>query len=836
MAKDGSSSSTHIRKITASKPLELHDQLMEWRDAAFQHLISKGVKCSEITLIYYLKHDLGPDHHLNSFMENETGYELAPNMKAQDVAISIINNYTEQKRREATERQQPAKDSRREAYLKALDDAYRAHRPFQPSARIQNLRAQANQVKATRSTYERFRQADDDLALADREEAREREAHFGLSPSDKFKWLASNSPEGHKAVEAEMRHHDMLHGSSSQSSDTRPSLIPPSLDELPYRSPEDMHGVNWLINYCVYRNGGFSREDVSYFRSLNMGPRDTPRQAAARVIRYADILAKAEIPGFNKQHELWSLLTTRDREGGPFFTAALYDYINPMIQTLLRANKLDKSNDERVIQLWVDTAEEQYSTIRGSDRAMFDKVVQEAQKRKDKGKNNNNDDKSKQPGKGDGGGKKDAKDTKDGKDKDKKGPNLDKNAGEHWCSEHGYNKSHTTAQCKVLIRRKTQAENEYNQAVKALTLISPPGADLSEKGKRPGARYAQGNPPQDGEHPAASTKVKCETCTRICGKPLWHEPGTCYMEPGVAVPEWFKPFDLARRKIVNEKRLKQGLPPLTDEDCPPPPPRKGTKAMHVVPADPTEPAFTEASYTCYMMGSKPSGSGMLLQPFTSDTDLGLYAHPYEKEEEVKRNSLAEHLDFVTSTRRFFCKQHRKFCTTERSPRTGDLLTIKCPECTDIIAASELPLKWSDPLLWRTDGSVLPALMQTPVRGASRGQEYVSTRERLESMVPLGPYGPKAAVASSSGSNQGDLVSRRIQPVPKPAPREEMLDQPGPPSTDPLASMRFVPTKISLSLAAPCGSFKPPGHRTNSMTFPVFWPRSPRKRAPFTSNG
>jgi hypothetical protein len=105
MARDGNANLPHILKINATKPLELHAQIMEWRDAAFQHLVEKGGKISEISFFYAFRRDLGPDHIYTSIIDSLIGYDTAPHMTVKEVVLQIIQNFSEQRRQQALSRQ-----------------------------------------------------------------------------------------------------------------------------------------------------------------------------------------------------------------------------------------------------------------------------------------------------------------------------------------------------------------------------------------------------------------------------------------------------------------------------------------------------------------------------------------------------------------------------------------------------------------------------------------------------------------------------------------------------------------------------------------------------------
>jgi hypothetical protein len=771
MARGDSTNFPHILKITATKPLQLHDQIMEWRDAAFQQMIGKSQKFTEVTVFYAFRRDLGPDHIYNSIIDTVAGYESAPHMLVSEVVLQIIANFTEQRRQQVLSRHHSSRDARRNAYLAALDKTYERVRPFQVSAAVTRCRAMARRVldPTTQRTYTDFTEAEQDLAAADQEEAREREEHFSLDSSGKWEWILANSTEGRQSIEAHMRHFDMMNGASSSSGlgNLTPTL-PTSLEDMSYRSPDDMNGINWLIEYCTYRSGGFSREDIAQLRAEQMGPNETPRQAAARLRRHASVLAKAGLPGYDQDFEVWSILTTRDREGGAFVTTTLFDHINALVQMALNTNGLQHDSGPLAIQLWIDIADQQFTIIRGSNKSLYDNIIQEAQRRK-----NSNKDKSdaKADAKGDDKSDRKASDKSAGtgngnaENDERKGPNMDQDAGQFWCNEHGYNKSHGTAECRTLLERQRKAQNDYEEATMALTTISPLGADLATKGQQPNALYQQVPAPPSGHHPDVSEKVQCPTCTRIAGKPIWHYPSTCYLAPGTTVPASFQPTDLPRLKIVNEKRVAQGLPPW---DAPRPMAPRAPIAMPIVANDPTVSTSTETRLTCCMIKPPSTGLNSYLTPFAGTSSLGS-ARPTPDEEDRLR-AFSDVLQYTATTKRFFCKVCRQDCGVSRDPKSGDLASVSCVRCNQTWPAEELPFSWASPSQWRSDGTLLASLMASPVRTSSRGRPVPPASKMLASLVPLGPYGPTPAqvMASSVSSNapstvqQPDLTSRRLQ--------------------------------------------------------------------------
>jgi hypothetical protein len=58
MARDDSHGS--IKRITATRSFELHDQLFEWRDLAFQQIANRSNRIHESTLIHQFSKIWGP--------------------------------------------------------------------------------------------------------------------------------------------------------------------------------------------------------------------------------------------------------------------------------------------------------------------------------------------------------------------------------------------------------------------------------------------------------------------------------------------------------------------------------------------------------------------------------------------------------------------------------------------------------------------------------------------------------------------------------------------------------------------------------------------------------
>jgi hypothetical protein len=737
MARDDSQGS--IKRITATRSFELHDQLFEWRDLAFQRIANRSNRIHESTLIHQFKQDLGADSALRAFAEAPSGTAQYPDMTAEEIAtqISIVDNTAKRgQARASSSGQETLADKRDKAFDSAVKAAYQAWIPCVISPDLVQFKRQADAALAVDfGTKAHWKQAEADSRVAEASIAAEKAKHDGKSTDVKWAELAA-VPDGIKQVKFAMDAFELRHGRGNSNSQDRSESSAANLPDhemLPYRSPDDLRGITWLIQFCIFRTGGFTQEDVQRLMRMNMKPGESPLQAAARVVRYAQILQDAGIPGFDKDYRLWDLLTNQSRAGGPFFTRALYDKIEVVVNAELKRLNLHREHSAAALRVWIQVADEHFTAARGHNLELDRKIQEECNKRSQK---QNKDAKGTPAAAANSGAK------------TGQGPNTDPKAGNKWCSLHGYNQTHASEDCRSLQRQLKAAEAKRDDLVRMATTIPQAGANLVDKGTRPGAAYNNNRTQDSGDHPAArrrDDKSICKVCSDLAGHSVEHRPDSCFMQQGVRVPEWFQPIDAKRRGIVNDKRAAQGLPRLPDVQ-----PRPAGKAYATAPLD--CPAGVPASEYRVMAMIGRTGlqiPGMFdhvsderhpAAPISPSPVGGGAAAPLPAEGE---------LEFISSTRRFICRLCHTLCEVTRNPYNGELLSVKCGTCRTW-AASELPYDWSSRSRWSTDPSAMPELFRTPSRAPRVVVRSETIARDLNSRLPAITVG--RSLASSSASN------------------------------------------------------------------------------------
>jgi hypothetical protein len=734
----GDNSRGSIKRITATHSFELHDQLIEWRALAFQRITDRSDRIHESSLIHLLKQDLGADSALRAFAEAPSGTAQFPDMPAEEIAIQISvmdNNAKRAQARSSGGSRETQEDKRNKAFETAVTAAYQTFVPCPIDPDMAQFKRQADvALAANTGTLAYFEQAKNDSRLAESMIAEAKAAHDNKSIDEKWAEL-NKSQAATTQVEFAMKAFEMRHGRSAphDRSDSSAANLPDH-EMLPYRSPEDLRGVTWLIQFCIFRTGGFTQEDVTRLMNMHMKPGEAPLQAATRVMRWGQILQDAGIPGFDKDYRLWDLLTNQSRPGGPFFTRALYDKIELVVSAELKRLNLHRVHTEAALRIWIQVADETFTAARGHNLELDRKIQDECVKRQNSGGKQN----------------KDAKGTPAapaaGKGDTPKGPNMDKGAGSKWCNMHGYNQTHTTDDCRTLERQLKAAGKKQDELVRMATTIPQPGANPADKGLRPGAAYNNNRTPTAEGHPAArggGEKHTCRVCSELAGHPVEHRPDSCFMQQGVRVPEWFQPLDARRRQIVNDKRVAQGMTRLPDA-----PPKPAGRAYTATPLD--CPAGVPASeYRVVAMIGRTSLQVPGLFDHVSNPVHRAPAPEIPPGTPAKLPSESE-LEFVPSTRRFICKLHRTLCENVRNPHNGELLTVTCDggRCRTW-AASELPYDWASKNRWTTDPSAMPELFQTPSRAPQNVGRPETIAANLDASLPMALG---RSVASSSASN------------------------------------------------------------------------------------
>jgi hypothetical protein len=754
-----------IKKITATRSFELHDQLFEWRDLAFQRITDRSHRLHESSLVYLLKQDLGADSALRAFMQAPSGTPQYPDMSAEDIAVQISivdNNAKRVHARSSGSSQETLADLRGKAFDSAVESAYETFVPCPISPDLIQFKRQADEALAVDSgTAAHFKQAEADARVAEASIAKAKAEHFGKSIDTKWAELQAKSA-GVSQVKFAMEAFELRHGRSTSTSQDRSESSAANLPDhqmLPYRSPEDLRAITWLIQFCIFRTGGFTQEDVQKLMRMNMKPGESPLQAAARVVRYAQILQDAGIPGFDKDYRLWELITNPNRAGGPFFTRALYDRIEVVVNAELKRLNLHREHSAAALRVWITVADERFTAIRGHDLELDRKIQDECQKRSNNQK------------------QKDAKSTPAAAGaKTGQGPNMDPKAGNNWCSLHGYNQTHKSDDCRTLQRQIKAVDTKREELVRMATTIPQEGANLVDKGTRPGAAYNNNRTPVAEGHPAAQKrddKVNCKVCSDLAGHSVEHRPDSCFMQQGVRVPEWFQPIDARRRDIVNQKRAAQGLPKLPDVK-----PKSAGKAYVASPLDSTAGVPASEYRVVAMIGRTGLMHAGVFDHVSDPVHLPFPEIPSQLGEGAGAPKPVEsRLEFISSTHRFLCRTHHTICELARNPYNGELLSVTCDKCERSWAASEMPDDWSNKNRWTNDPSAMPELFRTPSR-APRGVVRPETVARdLNSSLPT--IALERSMASSSASNttlasltgRPDLVTlgRTIAPPPLPFP-------------------------------------------------------------------
>jgi hypothetical protein len=771
MARDDSQGS--IKRITATRSFELHDQLFEWRDLAFQRIANRSNRIHESTLIHQFKQDLGADSALRAFAEAPSGTAQYPDMPAEEIAIqiSIVDNTAKRvQARSSRSGQETLADKRDKAFDSAVEAAYKAWVPCLIAPDLVQFKRQADAALAVDfGTKAHWKQAEADSRVAEASIAAERAKHYGKSTDTKWEELAA-VPDGVKQVKFAMEAFELRHGRTNSNSQDRSESSAANLPDhemLPYRSPDDLRGITWLIQFCIFRTGGFTQEDVQRLMRMNMKPGESPLQAAARVVRYAQILQDAGIPGFDKDYRLWDLLTNQSRPGGPFFTRALYDKIEVVVHAELKRLNLHREHSAAALRVWIQVADEHFTAARGHNLELDRKIQEECNKRSQK---QNKDAKGTPAAAANPGAK------------TGQGPNMDPKAGNKWCSLHGYNQTHASEECRSLQRQLKAAEAKRDDLVRMATTIPQAGANLVDKGIRPGAAYNNNRTQDSGDHPAArkrDEKSICRVCSDLAGHSVEHRPDSCFMQQGVRVPEWFQPIDAKRRGIVNDKRAAQGLPRLPDVQ-----PKPAGKAYATTSLD--CPAGVPASEyrTMAMIGRTGLQIPGMFDHVSDDRHPAAPTSPSPVGGGATAPLPAEgELEFISSTRRFICRLCHTLCEVARNPYNGELLSVTCGTCRTW-AASELPYDWSSRSRWSTDPSAMPELFRTPSRAPRVAVRSETIARDLNSRLPAITVG--RSLASSSGSNtlasltgRPELVTlgRTVEAPPIPFPLERPGEQP-----------------------------------------------------------
>ena len=136
-----------------------------------------------------------------------------------------------------------------------------------------------------------------------------------------------------------------------------------------FRSLNDMRALTWLCAHAVRYASGITSEHINEFCSMRMLEGETPKNAAAKAQKLADIISESGVAHeFNYEYELTNLLTNPDLKGGAFFTNAIFNKIEVHVRTEIRANKwVRPTHNEHIRLLWVSMAEEYFNETIGRE-------------------------------------------------------------------------------------------------------------------------------------------------------------------------------------------------------------------------------------------------------------------------------------------------------------------------------------------------------------------------------------------------------------------------------------------------------------------------------------
>jgi len=595
-------------------------------------------------------------------------------------------------------------------YARSVDELYPE---YQPDGDLLSQITMCREMLSDPSlAVAEFVQTDKDLNDLLKEVAKQRAQHEQRDLQSKFVWL-SQKEEYRSSLDAievaarfKTRLRDLTGGSSRN--DSRPRIA--HADRLQFKCPDDMRGIAWLVSYLVLKAGGITVETIQDFRSLRMGPKETPTQAAARAIRLALIIYDSGQRSFNPDHELRELFTTPDLKGGAFFTNTLFKHIEPMVLHQLESERVDGLTDPvRERDIWIEKAESRYKAIHGSGSQMDKEMARDHASRIDtnrqgmgvykpmdrsKGKDSSNHA---------GGSESHGKSNADKASKDKsndKGKGKGKGrADEPMCIFHPESQTHTTSEC-AQVRKLVDQHHAGDKPKRVATTTPAPGTDPTAKGSRPNAKYSQAGGSQGAAPTGGYSRpeaVVCKRCTDLVGRTVRHRADKCFMDPKVAIEEWFNPSDAARRKVVEEKRKKAGMGPL-----PPYQPRTMAALEDDTSHDGSEDSATMTKFKRVprvnvvraFSGFRQSTSP---QPSTTVTRV---SHPLDPDA-ARVMEIRGQLHFNGNSRSFVCRGCGTSCQNITDPSTGHLQQVHCSTCQPQRQwqAGDMPYEWRNPALW-----------------------------------------------------------------------------------------------------------------------------------------
>ena len=498
-------------------------------------------------------------------------------------------------------------------------------------------------------------------------------------------------------------------------------------DEPQFLAVEDLKALNWLCKYILNRAGAVTYQSVDDFRSRVMFPDESPLQAKARAFNECDLCNTGNIPGFNKEVEMYLLVSEFEKAGGPFFPPCMHQYLTTTVTFATNQFNLRANDYAKITELYFVHADRFWTrqcTKHGT--ALHKTFLKEMapryalQKQYDqeiRGENTY----SARPG----AGKKEEKseDKGDGKLRDK------------WCDFHKAC-GHATKDCQYLNKVKKEAADQ----VRVNMTNVPAGANPLDVGMNPTRAY--NNQLSDGkgqdDKPRRETVV-CSRCSDVAGRPTRHQANNCYLDPKNNVPDSFNPRDSKIRAEANRLRKHKGLPNLV--------PRENTYNQ------------TKVNLVRDCDGETPARVLMMRNRGEQDPTLGDWGDVSKPEDD---------LTFAAVSRTFVhtaCVhglEPAPLCARRQAP-DGALLSISCVNCQTKWEASVLPESWTLPSIWlRTDE--LESRRQDAPLGMTRTDP---TRPQLTAETL---QFHQSAYNTSVGGNVSDIglpSPRRREPVREP---------------------------------------------------------------------
>ena len=157
--------------------------------------------------------------------------------------------------------------------------------------------------------------------------------HNNRTPEEKYDWISESNDPKIKAIADKIERMLERDHKRNRHQPIRIQLEKePSKEAEPqFLAIEDLKALNWLCKYVLNRAGAVTFQTVDDFRSRVMFPDETPLQAKARVINECELCATGSLPGFNKEVEMYLLVSDFEKVGGPFFPSCMHAHLTTTV-------------------------------------------------------------------------------------------------------------------------------------------------------------------------------------------------------------------------------------------------------------------------------------------------------------------------------------------------------------------------------------------------------------------------------------------------------------------------------------------------------------------------